>query len=297
MKIILLGDEKVGKTSLYNKYVNGKFPEQYSLSKSTQFKKLNLNINGEVYNLQLWDTPGNEQKHKIYMSIYLNSNGVIILFDITNKNSFDNVFNKWIPNFFNFFQTKQIELKDFPIIILGNFNDLSDKRTISKQEVQGKLKEIAKYTNFSFYQEISIKKDSMENFIKKVILFINSQQLLLGTASQTPPQNQGQGKKNDGDSGEINALREKIKILENEKLNLEKREKEEKEKNTIMINSLNDKVSMLEQVKMILTEKDKKDKEEKNKLNNTIKTLLEEKQKLTEENAKNQQKNKLEDEQ
>ena len=209
LKIILLGDEKVGKTSLYSKYVNNKFPTDYTLSKSTQFKKVNLNVNGEAINLQIWDTPGNEQKHKIYMSIYLNSHCILVLFDITNKDSFENIFKKWLPNFFNFFKTKQIEISNFPLVILGNFGDLNDKRAIPKPEIQTRLKEVTKYTNYYLYQEISVKNEkSIENFIKKIIIFINSKSQIFGD-SPTPSMPPGKPPQqvNENESKEIQMLK------------------------------------------------------------------------------------------
>ena len=70
LKIILLGDEKVGKSSFFNKFVNGTFTEEYSPSLKAQFKKVDFNLIGEQLEINIWDTPGNEQKHKIYNSIY-----------------------------------------------------------------------------------------------------------------------------------------------------------------------------------------------------------------------------------
>ena len=131
LKIILLGDEKVGKTSLYDKYVNSSFPSSYNPSNKAIFKKTIVNVTGESIDLQFWDTPGNEKKHQSYMSIYLKTNGIIVLFDLTNKKTFENVLKKWIPNFFNFLKIKQSE--NVPVIILGNFNDLKDKRQITSE--------------------------------------------------------------------------------------------------------------------------------------------------------------------
>ena len=278
IKILILGDEKVGKSSLYEKFINRKFLTNYSQSKTIQFKQTNLNLNGETINLKFFDTPGNEEKHKIYTSVYVDTTGIIVMFDLTNKNSFENIFKKWIPDFFNFLKIKPTDC--FPLIIIGNFSDLSKKRVFEKKEIEEKLKEVSKYTNYFFYQEISIKSDSIPNFMKKVLLFINTKPEI------SPPSSDNK----QISENEINSLKEKIKKLEEEN----KKEREEKEKNKVILSSLNDKVQMLEQVKMILTEKDKKDKNEMDKLKEEIKKLLEEKQKLTEE-MKNQEKNSNDD--
>ena len=147
IKLILLGDEKVGKTSFFNKYPNNIFTQEYSPSIKTQNKKNTTSLNGETLSIQLWDTPGNEKKHKLYISIYVKTNGIIVLFNINDKESFENVFKKWIPNFFGQLKIKKSE--NFPIIILGNFSDINDKR-ISKDEIKNKLKEIDNYSNYFF---------------------------------------------------------------------------------------------------------------------------------------------------
>ena len=85
IKLILLGDEKVGKSSLYEKFVNNKFPTSYTPSKAIQFKLNNISVNDQLIQLKFFDTPGNEQKHKIYTSVYVDSNGIILLFDLTRK--------------------------------------------------------------------------------------------------------------------------------------------------------------------------------------------------------------------
>ena len=172
IKLIILGDEKVGKTSFFNKYSNDTFTEEYTPSTKAQLKKNTTNIIGESLNIQIWDTPGNEQKHKVYKSIYVKSNGIILLFNINDKDSFENIFKKWIPGFFDFLKIKKEE--NFPIIVLGNFNDINDKR-IPKDEIKNKLEEINNFSNYFFYQEFSVKTiKSISNFITKVILFIKN---------------------------------------------------------------------------------------------------------------------------
>ena len=173
-KILLLGDEKVGKTSLYNKYVTGEFPNEYHESKVVQNKKfeLNLSLEEEPINIQLYDTPGNEDKHKLYTSIYLKIDCIIVLFDLTNKKSFENAFNKWIPNFFNSKKVKNPQ--NISVVVLGNFRDISPKIEVKEEEISKSMKEIQKYTEKYKYKEISVQEDDVVslfgligNFIKK----------------------------------------------------------------------------------------------------------------------------------
>ena len=150
VKILLLGDERVGKSSLYDRVINNKFPNSYTQTKEIQFKKSSTSFTGETINLQFWDLPGNDQHHKKYISIYLNTNGIIVMFDITNKNSFENIFKKWIPNFFNFLKIKP-EV-NFPIAIFGNFSDLANKRFLKKPDIEVRLKKEITFTNNFYYE-------------------------------------------------------------------------------------------------------------------------------------------------
>ena len=273
IKLILLGDEKVGKSSLFEKFINDKFSSSYNPTKSIQNKRQNIKINGETIPFQLIDSTGNEQWHKDFnISIYPNTNSIIILFDLTNKTTLDNVFKKWIPFFFSALKISPID--NFPVIILGNFSDLGTKKQIPKQEIQNTLKEITKYTTYYYYQEISIKKEKVINLFNKIVLFILAR----------PPPSPEKPKIEGDDKLQIDDLKDKIKQLEEER-------KRNEENHKVNIKSMEEKIQMLEKIKALLTENGKKDQEEKDKLNGTIKILMEEKQKLTEELSKNQIKN------
>ena len=234
IKLILLGDEKVGKTSFFNKYSTNIFPEEYSPSIKVQNKKNSISINGESLNIQLWDTPGNELKHKLYISIYVKTNGIIVLFNINNKESFENIFKKWIPNFFGHLKIKKNE--NFPIIILGNFSDIKDKR-ISNDEIKNKLKEIDNYSNYFFYQEFSIKNMNISDFINKVILFVrNRSKIEIIDTKEIDDKKKMlllKDNKESEENKELEILKEKIREYELEK------------------KTLNEKVNMLEGIKKI----------------------------------------------
>ena len=169
-KILLLGDGNVGKSSLYTKYLTGEFPTENTDNKSFKNQKITISIKGEPVNLQLYDPPQNHDKYKSFMSIYMKINSIIVLFDITKKESFENVFNKWIPNFFNCKLIKNTQ--KISVIVLGNFADLDSKREVSKEEIQNRLIEIMKYTNKFIYKEISVKNDNITFTFNKIVTFM-----------------------------------------------------------------------------------------------------------------------------
>ena len=169
-KILLLGDGKVGKSSLFTKYLLGEFNDKYNENKAFQNQKIVTSLNGETIKIQLYDPPENVDKYKLYTSIYLKINCIIVLFDITNKNSFENVFNKWIPHFFN--NKQNINSKSIPVIVLGNFKDKDSNKAVLEEDIKTKIKEVKKYTNKCKYKEISVKNDDISALFKIILNFI-----------------------------------------------------------------------------------------------------------------------------
>ena len=100
LKILLIGDSQVGKTSLLLKYTEHIFPEEHITTIGVEYKdkfviKDNYNIR-----LQIWDTAGQERFRSITKNIYRNAHGVLFVYDITNKESFLNIKN-WIKDLQN----------------------------------------------------------------------------------------------------------------------------------------------------------------------------------------------------
>ena len=125
LKILLIGDSQVGKTSLLLKYTEHIFPEEHITTIGVEYKdkfviKDNYNIR-----LQIWDTAGQERFRSITKNIYRNAHGVLFVYDITNKESFLNIKN-WIKDLQNVGN-------DIKGVILGNKIDLEQKREVQKE--------------------------------------------------------------------------------------------------------------------------------------------------------------------
>ncbi len=128
LKILLIGDSQVGKTSLLLKYTEHIFPEEHITTIGVEYKdkfviKDNYNIR-----LQIWDTAGQERFRSITKNIYRNAHGVLFVYDITNKESFLNIKN-WIKDLQNVGN-------DIKGVILGNKIDLEQKREVQKELAQ-----------------------------------------------------------------------------------------------------------------------------------------------------------------
>ena len=95
LKILILGDSSVGKTTLLLKYVDGYFPTIYVATIGVEFKIKKINVNGIDINLQIWETAGQERFRGVTKNFLKGADGIIYAYDITKKSTFDNLKN-WI---------------------------------------------------------------------------------------------------------------------------------------------------------------------------------------------------------
>tara|TARA_Y100000816_G_C26093282_1_gene578065 strand:+ start:612 stop:1247 length:636 start_codon:yes stop_codon:yes gene_type:complete len=129
-KLILVGDCDVGKTALCQRWNNNKFTADYTATIGIDFNVAHVIIKGgDKIKCQLWDTAGQETFESIIQSYYRGVAGAILVFDITNKQSFERL-SYWLEEIK---KNKQREM-DVPKIILGNKLDNEDKRQVSKEE-------------------------------------------------------------------------------------------------------------------------------------------------------------------
>lgn len=126
LKILLIGDSSVGKTCSLINYVNGTFSPSAISTLGIDFKVHNVIKDGRKVKLQIWDTAGQERFRTITQSYYRATQGVIIMYDITDRKSFNNV-RYWM---------NEIMRSDEKIvkILVGNKADLTNHRTIDSSE-------------------------------------------------------------------------------------------------------------------------------------------------------------------
>ena len=143
-QILLIGDSLVGKTCLIQRYVNGTFKDDYILTVGLDYHtKLEI-INNLNVSVKLWDTAGQERFKALTASFFRNAEGVVIAYDVTNSESFDNL-KFWISSI----KTNLFEKNIFiPIIIIGNKIDLEDMREISKDVAST----FAKENKFKYFE-------------------------------------------------------------------------------------------------------------------------------------------------
>ena len=162
IKLMIIGDSEVGKTSLLKKYIQNEFCENLLNTIGIDFQVKYLNINNKKIKLQIWDTAG-EERYRIVAKTYFNSSdGFIIVYDITKRDSFTNI-NNWIE------QINDTAPNYSKSIIFGNKNDLNNMREVEIKEG----KELAKKYKFKFY-ETSAKdginiSEGFESIVKEII--------------------------------------------------------------------------------------------------------------------------------
>ncbi len=123
-KTVIIGEAGVGKTSIVQQFVNKCFQEKYVETIGVEFFTKTFKINDKIIKAEIWDTAGSERFASITKNYYRGADGALIVYDISNKTTFDNV-----ENWFN--DLKNACKEEAFIILIGNKNDLENLRTVS----------------------------------------------------------------------------------------------------------------------------------------------------------------------
>jgi len=124
LKLLLLGDAGVGKTSLLNQFVNREFTAQYKATIGSDFSSKQLDVDGRYVTLQIWDTAGQERFQSLGPTFYRGTDCCILVYDITKPATFENI-KKWRNEFA--MQLGLTNSAEFPFLLLGNKSDLPEK--------------------------------------------------------------------------------------------------------------------------------------------------------------------------
>jgi len=142
-KVVLLGEGCVGKTSLTLRYCEGKFNDKHITTLQASFLNKKLNVGGKRVNLSIWDTAGQERFHALGPIYYRDSNGAILVYDITDEDSFQKVKN-WVK------ELRKMLGEDICLCIAGNKIDLEKNRNVSHEDAEEYARSVnAKHINTS----------------------------------------------------------------------------------------------------------------------------------------------------
>ena len=134
-KILLLGDSSVGKTCFLMRYVNNTFQDVHMSTIGLDYKLKSVQLDdGNIIKIQIWDTAGQDRFRSITKNYYKGAHGIILIYDITTKQTFQNIKN-WIT-------TIKEEVSDkVKIVLVGNKIDDEENRKVSTDEGEKMAKE------------------------------------------------------------------------------------------------------------------------------------------------------------
>ena len=156
LKLLIVGGSGVGKTNFLNMFLNNKFNQNYFSSTGIDLQNKIMNIKNKKVRIQIWDTAGQEKYKSITKNLFLKVMGALVLYDITNEESFTKL-KEWVELI--------IEEcgRHIKILIIGNKSDLESQRAIDKEDAM-------KYANEEKVQYIECSSKTGENVEKAIIV-------------------------------------------------------------------------------------------------------------------------------
>ncbi|KNA21752.1 hypothetical protein SOVF_040490 [Spinacia oleracea] len=135
LKVIILGDSGVGKTSLMNQFVNHKFSNQYKATIGADFLTKEVQIDDRLFTLQIWDTAGQERFQSLGVAFYRGADCCVLVYDVNVTKSFEDL-NRWREDFL--LQACPHDPENFPFVVLGNKIDVDggNSRVVSSKKAK-----------------------------------------------------------------------------------------------------------------------------------------------------------------
>ncbi|PWO00471.1 putative YPT6-GTP-binding protein of the rab family [Tilletiopsis washingtonensis] len=133
-KLVFLGEQSVGKTSLITRFMYDTFDNTYQATIGIDFLSKTMYLEDRTVRLQLWDTAGQERFRSLIPSYIRDSSVAVVVYDITNRASFQNT-SKWVDD------VRAERGSDVIIVLVGNKTDLNDKRQVTTEEAEKRAQE------------------------------------------------------------------------------------------------------------------------------------------------------------
>ncbi|XP_039024755.1 ras-related protein Rab11C-like [Hibiscus syriacus] len=160
-KIVLIGDSGVGKSNILSRFTRNEFCLESKSTIGVEFATRTLQVEGKTVKAQIWDTAGQERYRAITSAYYRGAVGALLVYDITKRQTFDNVL-RWLR-----------ELRDHAdsnivIMMIGNKSDLNHLRSVSTEDAQG----LAEGESLSFMETSALEAYNIEKAFQTVLLDI-----------------------------------------------------------------------------------------------------------------------------
>ena len=168
-QLLIIGDSTVGKTSILSRFANGTFNANYLATVGLDNFTKDETIDDKNVHIKIWDTAGQERFKALTKGFFRNAEGIMIVYDVTNQETFDSLKN-WIQSI------KDNMGNDFmervPIVIIGNKID-SDEREVKTEDAESFCKQ-QNYPYFETSAKTGENIDSTVRFLVKKVIESNS---------------------------------------------------------------------------------------------------------------------------
>eukprot|EP00947_MAST-08B_sp_MAST-8B-sp1_P000878 g878.t1 len=128
-KLLLIGDSGVGKSCLLLRFADDTYTESYISTIGVDFKIRTIELDGKTIKLQIWDTAGQERFRTITSSYYRGAHGIIIVYDVTDLESFNNV-RQWLH------EIDRYACENVNKLLVGNKSDLASKKAVMTESAK-----------------------------------------------------------------------------------------------------------------------------------------------------------------
>ena len=164
-KVIVIGDTSVGKTAIVNRYIKEEFYDDIQSTIGADYTSKVVRLDKGSVKLNIWDISGHERYGSLFSVFFREAKGCFIVYDISKKKSFENLENK-----FNLVkELAEKENVDIKIIIVGNKNDLDNKREVTTEEG----KQFAEKNKCPFFETSARNNENISEIFQKMADEIN----------------------------------------------------------------------------------------------------------------------------
>jgi len=165
-KIVIIGNQHVGKTTIISRYKYETTDGIYSPTVGIDFLTKNVFLEDKTIRLIMWDTAGQERFKSLIPSYLKNANCILIVYDVTDKSSFSSL-NKWLID------VKDNALEGSFIILCGNKIDLNNKRIIPKEEGE----KYAKENNISYFETSATTGEGINELFEHILSYASNESI------------------------------------------------------------------------------------------------------------------------
>ena len=167
-KLLIVGDPGVGKSSIMTRYVGEDFEECTTGTVGLDFRIRIIQLNGIRIRLQIWDSAGHERYRPLTTTYYRGSDGIVIVYDITDDQTFEHV-TSWVE------EVNRFTDKDVPKIVVGNKCDLNTRISVDNE----RAREYAKNNGMFLFQTSAKSSKNIENAFEQLVSMMIGREMAL----------------------------------------------------------------------------------------------------------------------